>query len=66
MPVAKKSVKKIANTNTTGDSVLVGSGMSEMVENIAVSLLDKNKDGSVKDDLLTMVLDFIKSKFMKK
>ena len=37
-----------------------------MAENIAVSLLDKNKDGSVKDDLFTMAMNFLKSRFAKK
>jgi hypothetical protein len=65
MPVAKKSVKKVASSNSSAESPL-GGGMGEIVENIAVSMLDKNKDGNVKDDLLTMALDFIKTKFMKK
>jgi hypothetical protein len=66
MPVAKKSVKKVASTSAAGASSLAGSGMSEMAQNIAVSLLDKNKDGNIKDDLLTMAINFIKTKFMKK
>jgi hypothetical protein len=65
MPV-EKSVKKRASTSTAKDSFLAGNGMSEVAQNIAVSLLDANKDGKIQDDLFRMALDFIKSKFAKK
>ena len=41
-------------------------GVMGMAEKIAVSLLDKNKDGNVKDDLFTMAMDFLKTRFAKK
>jgi hypothetical protein len=38
-------------------------GAPDMVDQIATSLLDKNKDGEYKDDLFRMAWEFIKKKF---
>ncbi len=61
--VAKKSVTKVESVKEFSTQE---AGVMGMAEKIAVSLLDKNKDGSVKDDLLTMAMDFLKSRFAKK
>ena len=56
MPAKKSTTPSAATTNQTKD----------IAEKVAVSLLDKNKDGDYKDDLFRMFLDFVKSKFAKK
>ena len=60
---AKKSVAKAAPLKEVSAQK---SGVMGMAEKIAVSLLDKNKDGSIKDDLFTMAMNFLKSRFAKK
>jgi hypothetical protein len=37
-----------------------------MLDSILVSMLDKNKDGSYKDDLITMGMNWIKSQLTSK
>ncbi len=66
MPVAKKTIKKATKQTVSSVPESEGGGVKEIVENIAVSMLDQNKDGQVKDDIFRMALDFVKSKFMKK
>jgi hypothetical protein len=62
---AKKASPKTPATSVSSHTLGTSNKAVEMADSLATQLLDKNKDGQYKDDVLRMAWDFIRNKFFK-